>query len=67
MLRGCSTAVCAGKIIAYHNRIPTCLPLWKQMASIVNYVYGVSLTHGQIPRKHIWTFAGAADETSGEP
>ena len=31
------------------------------------YVYGVSLTHGQNPRKHIWTFAGAVDETSRDP
>ena len=28
-----------------------------------DYVYGVSLTHGQSPRQHIWTFAGALDET----
>ena len=28
------------------------------------YVFGVSLTHGQSPRQHIWTFAGALDETS---
>ena len=27
------------------------------------YVDGVSLTHGQIPRKHIWTFAAGVDET----
>ena len=27
------------------------------------YVYGVSLTHGQNPREHIWTFAGSADES----
>ena len=30
-----------------------------------NYVYGVSLTHGQSPRQHIWTFAGALDEAPG--
>ncbi len=24
----------------------------------------MSLTHGQNPRKHIWTFAGASDETN---
>ena len=30
-----------------------------------SYVSGVSLTHGQSPRQHIWTFAGALDETSG--
>ncbi|XP_064388048.1 uncharacterized protein LOC135336228 isoform X1 [Halichondria panicea] len=27
------------------------------------YVDGVSLTHGQSPRQHIWTFANALDET----
>ena len=27
------------------------------------YVDGVSVTHGQRPRKHIWTFAAALDET----
>ena len=27
---------------------------------------GVSLTHGRNPRKHIWTFAGAPDETTSE-
>ena len=29
-----------------------------------DYVFGVSLTHGQSPRQHIWTFSGALDETS---
>ena len=27
------------------------------------YVDGVSLTHGQSPRQHIWTFVGARDES----
>ena len=27
------------------------------------YVDGVSLTHGSLPRKHIWTFAAAYDES----
>ncbi len=27
------------------------------------YLDGISLTHGQSPRQHIWTFAGARDET----
>ena len=31
------------------------------------YVEGVSLTHGQNPRKHIWTFAAAVSEISSEP
>ena len=29
-----------------------------------NYVSGMSITHGKSPRKHIWTFAAARDETS---
>ena len=28
-----------------------------------NYVGGMSITHGESPRKHIWTFAAALDET----
>ena len=30
------------------------------------YVDGVSLTHGQSPRQHIWTFANALDETRSQ-
>ncbi len=29
-----------------------------------NYVDGVSITHGALPRQHIWTFAAALDETT---
>ncbi len=54
-----------GKIIGYHKRIPTAF--YYQGRSIeIDYVSGVSLTHGQNPRKHIWTFAGASDETSND-
>ena len=31
------------------------------------YVDGVSLTHGQSPRQHIWTFAGVLDENTQNP
>ena len=31
------------------------------------YVNGVSLTHGQSPRQHIWTFAGTLDENTQNP
>ena len=55
-----------GKIIAYHNRIPIAFAHGSRGINS-QYVYGVSLTHGQSPRKHIWTFAGAADETSSNP
>ena len=32
-----------------------------------NYVDGVSITHGQSPRKHIWTFVAASNEDSTNP
>ncbi len=52
-----------GKIIGYHKKVP--LAFYYQARGIEReYVYGVSLTHGRNPRKHIWTFAGASDETT---
>ena len=50
-----------GKIIGYQDLVPTAFH-GHNIDS--RYVYGVSLTHGQNPRKHIWTFAGASDETT---
>ena len=53
-----------GKIIGYQRRVSIAFHYsnrWHDIDS--RYVNGVSLTHGQSPRKHIWTFAGAADET----
>ena len=59
-----------GRIIAYQNR----LPLAFNYASLSRYndidepyVFGVSVTHGQSPRRHIWTFVGASDETTNNP
>ena len=52
-----------GRVIAYQNRVS--IAFYYQPRGIdVDYVYGVSLTHGQNQREHIWTFAGASDETS---
>ena len=55
-----------GRIIAYQNRVPVAFyHITETNYDEIDepYVYGVSLTHGQSPRKHIWTFAGVADET----
>ena len=51
-----------GRIIGYHL---DALPAFYYHTYTIDqpYVYGVSLTHGQNPRKHIWSFAGARDET----
>ena len=53
-----------GRITAYQNEYPIAFFRTNYHALDQPYVYGVSLTHGQSPRKHIWTFAGASDETA---
>ncbi len=48
-----------GRIIAYQSGSPDAFsPYFRNTIDDV-YVDGVSLTHGQSPRQHIWTFAGA--------
>ena len=59
-----------GKIIAYQNSVPIAFHFTSRSDRDdidEPYVYGVSLTHGQSPRRHIWTFAGASDETTDNP
>ena len=53
-----------GRVIGYQKSVPNAF--WQYSRGIdADYVYGVSLTHGQSPRQHIWTFAGARDESTG--
>lgn len=55
-----------GKIIGYQHRSPDAFSPYNQdRAKTIdnNYVDGVSLTYGQSPRNHIWTFAVGLDET----
>ena len=52
-----------GKITGYQNRAPVAFYSYGRGIER-EYVTGVSLTYGQNPRKHIWTFAGAVDETT---
>ena len=56
-----------GRIVAYQNGYPAAFYYNSYNSIDQAYVYGVSLTHGLNPRKHIWTFAGAADETTDRP
>ncbi len=54
-----------GKVKAYQYQSPDAFyPYYSNRAVTIDDVYvdGVSLTHGQNPRKHIWTFANAVDE-----
>ena len=67
---GCSSVVFAihgveysqvcGKIIGYQNRTPDAFHGLNTQDD--NYVDGISITHGQSPRRHIWTFAAAVHE-----
>ncbi len=55
-----------GRIIAYQHSTPDAFfPYFRNRTLSIDDVYvdGVSLTHGQSPRQHIWTFANAVDET----
>ena len=59
-----------GRVIAYQTSTPVAFyynSYYGHNSIDKAYVYGVSLTHSQNPRKHIWTFAGAADESSNNP
>ena len=58
-----------GKVIGYQHEIPDAFSQYHggQAGNIDEpYVDGVSITHGSPNRKHIWTFAGAADETRAD-
>ncbi len=55
-----------GRIKAYQYGSPDAFqPYQNDRSHTIDsmYVEGVSITHGQSPRKHIWTFAAAVDET----
>ena len=52
-----------GRIVAYQKNAPAAF-YFHSRGIDADYVYGMSLTHGQSPRKHIWTFVGARDESN---
>ena len=58
-----------GRVNAYQYYSPNAFhPYYLNRALTIDsaYVEGVSLTHGQYPRRHIWTFAAALDETRSQ-
>ena len=55
-----------GRVIGYQDGSPDAFGRYfasRETAIDSIYVDGVSLTHGQSPRQHIWTFVGALQET----
>ena len=58
-----------GRVIGYqYHSTDAFLPYFNNRSRTIDdpYVDGVSITHGSSPRKHIWTFAAANDETSSK-
>ena len=58
-----------GRVIAYQFGSPNGFHPYnynRQLTIDDVYVDGVSLTHGQNPRHHIWTFVAALDETRSD-
>ena len=58
-----------GRVVGYQLNVPQAFNPYhtdSQHTIDTHYVEGVSLTHGQSPRTHIWTFAGAQDETASD-
>ena len=68
-LNGVKYSKVCGKIIGYQYGRPNAFgPYYHNSGLTIDsgYVDGVSFTHGQTPRKHIWTFAAALDETRAD-
>ena len=66
-LNGVKYSRVCGKIIGYQYATTDAFLSHSTGRTIDDlYVDGVSLTHGQRPRKHIWTFAAAHDETRSD-
>ncbi len=59
-----------GRIIAFQFGAPDAFGYFgRGMDETIdsNYVDGVSITYGESPRKHLWTFAAAVSETESNP
>ena len=64
-LNGVKYSKVCGKIISYQYGHPDAFAPYYYNSGLTidsGYVNGISLTHGQTSRKHVWTFAAAVDE-----
>ena len=60
-IHGAQYSHICGRVTGYQKNYPAAV-IYHSRGIDGTYVYGVSLTHGQSPRQHIWTFAGARNE-----
>ena len=56
-----------GKVIAYQSGTADTFALRSNPTIDTNYLDGVSLTHGNNPREHIWTFVASLEEDNTLP
>ena len=65
--QGLSYRSVCGRIIGYHYGSPSGFYTPYVSGNTIDgpYLEGVSVTHGQSPRRHIWSFANALQETTG--
>ena len=56
-----------GKIIAYQSGTVDTFAFRSNPTIDTNYLDGVSLTHGNNPRQHIWTFVASLEEDTTYP
>ena len=68
-VQGVEYSQVCGKIIGYQDGTPDAFTRFipDQITVDTNYMDGISLTHGQSPRKHIWTFVAALHEANTHP
>ena len=67
-VHGISYEHVCGRIIGYQHRTPNAFfPYHINQGLTIDdpYIDGVSVTHGIQPRRHIWSFASALDESDG--
>ena len=65
-VQGIQYSQVCGKVIGYQDKTPDAFHRFISGQNTINsnYVDGISITHGESPRKHIWTFAAALDEVA---
>ena len=68
-LHGVQYQKVCGRITAYQDHSPNAFGPYHDNRRITidgTYIDGVSITHGLNPRKHVWSFAAALDETRAD-
>ena len=68
-LKGIEYSQVCGKVVGYQDKSPDAFHRFISGQNTIdsNYVDGISITHGQSPRNHIWTLVAALHEYNSNP